>query len=96
MHRPPAVTECIGLPLNSLGKLIDKFTILRIKWERIGAAPAQAAIELAHDPIDIRARQFDAHFIELARPGYAATDACREIQVSGSAIVAEKSYRPCD
>lgn len=41
----------------SVGELIDKITILRIKRERIGAAPAQANVERELDRLlEIRSR----------------------------------------
>jgi hypothetical protein len=83
---------------NARGEVIDKLTILRIKRERSAPAPLRRPlfnVRLTRF-IDFRARQFDAHFIEPARPGYATTGARRETEVSGSAIVADKSYWSCD
>jgi hypothetical protein len=120
----------------SVGELIDKITILRIKRERIRAAAAQANIarELAR-LLDIRARSplatadlaaleeqlfqvncrlwdvedelrgleqvnnFNESFIQLARSVYRLNDQRsilkRKInEVTGSAIVEEKAYRP--
>jgi hypothetical protein len=119
----------------SVGELIDKITILRIKRERIPAAAAQANIERElHRLLEIRARaplvtggelgaleeqlfqvngrlwdvedalrgleqedNFGTHFIELARSVYRLNDQRsmlkRKInEVTGSAIVEEKSY----
>ena len=122
----------------SVGELIDKITILRIKRERIGAAAARANVEreLAR-LVEIRARSaldaeevaaleeqlleinerlwdvedelrgleqgsnFGTRFVELARSVYRLNDRRsmlkRKInEVTGSAIVEEKSYTDYD
>jgi hypothetical protein len=118
----------------SVGELIDKITILRIKRERIRAAPARANIERELDRLlEIRARasldladlagledglfqvngrlwdvedelralersgDFGERFIELARSVYRLNDQRSMLkrrinEVTGSAIVEEKSY----
>ena len=118
----------------SVGELIDKITILRIKRERIRAAPAQANIGRELDRLlEIRAGasldraelaaleeelfrvngrlwdvedevrsleqrgDFRERFIELARSVYRLNDQCSVLkrrinEVTGSAIVEEKSY----
>jgi hypothetical protein len=119
----------------SVGELIDKITILRIKRERIGAAAARANVEreLAR-LVEIRARSaldtaevaaleeqlleinerlwdvedelrgleqgsnFGTRFVELARSVYRLNDRRSMLkrrinEVTGSAIVEEKSYR---
>jgi hypothetical protein len=118
----------------SVGELIDKITILRIKRERIRAAPAQANIERELGRLlEIRARSsldmaslavleeelfrvngrlwdvedelrsleqsgnFRERFIELARSVYRLNDQRSMLkrrinEVTGSAIVEEKSY----
>ena len=119
----------------SVGELIDKITILRIKRERIRAAPALANVERELDRLlEIRARasldladlagledelfqvngrlwdiedelrgleqsgNFGKGFIELARSVYRLNDRRSTLkrrinEVTGSAIVEEKSYR---
>jgi hypothetical protein len=118
----------------SVGELIDKITILRIKRERIRAASAQANIERELDRLlEIRAGSsldvadlavleeelfrvngrlwdvedelrsleqggnFGERFIELARSVYRLNDQRSMLkrrinEVTGSAIVEEKSY----
>src|ERR1700747_3393778 len=118
----------------SVGELIDKITILRIKRERIHAAPAQANVAHELDRLlEIRGRaslkapelaQFEEElfrvngelwrvedelrglerganygrrFIELARSVYRLNDRRSSLkrrinEVTGSAIVEEKSY----
>jgi hypothetical protein len=119
----------------SVGELIDKITILRIKRERIRAAPARANIDRELDRLrEIRAGSsldladlaaleeelfrvngrlwdvedevrsleqsgdFGERFIELARSVYRLNDQRSMLkrrinEVTGSAIVEEKSYR---
>jgi hypothetical protein len=118
----------------SVGELIDKITILRIKRERIRAAPARANIDRELDRLlEIRAGSsldladlaaleeelfrvngrlwdvedevrsleqsgdFGERFIELARSVYRLNDQRSMLkrrinEVTGSAIVEEKSY----
>jgi hypothetical protein len=118
----------------SVGELIDKITILRIKRERIRAAPARANIDRELDRLrEIRAGSsldladlaaleeelfrvngrlwdvedevrsleqsgdFGERFIELARSVYRLNDQRSVLkrrinEVTGSAIVEEKSY----
>ena len=118
----------------SVGELIDKITILRIKRERIRAASAQANIDRELDRLlEIRARasldlaelavleeelfrvngrlwdvedevrgveqsgDFGERFIKLARSVYRLNDQRSVLkrrinEVTGSAIVEEKSY----
>jgi Family of unknown function (DUF6165) len=122
----------------SVGELIDKITILRIKRERIHAAPAQANVAHELDRLlEIRGRaslkapelaQFEEElfrvngelwsvedelrglerganygerFIELARSVYRLNDRRSSLkrrinEVTGSAIVEEKSYPSYD
>jgi hypothetical protein len=119
----------------SVGELIDKITILRIKRERIAAPAARANVERELDHLlEIRARSavdhaelaaleeqllqvngrlweiedeirglerdhdFGNNFIELARSVYRLNDQRSRLkrqinEVTGSAIVEEKSYR---
>jgi hypothetical protein len=118
----------------SVGELIDKITILRIKREKIGAAAARANVERelarlveirARFPLDAaelaafeqellevnerlwdvedelrgleRGSNFGARFVELARSVYRLNDRRSMLkrrinEVTGSAIVEEKSY----
>jgi hypothetical protein len=118
----------------SVGELIDKITILRIKRERIRAAPARANIDRELDRLreiragssldladlaaleeelfrvngrlwdvedEVRALEqsgdFGERFIELARSVYRLNDQRSMLkrrinEVTGSAIVEEKSY----